>query len=74
MSNNDTFSGEGKKGEEELLDFDFEASSGEDVGNASGDFSSDEEILELVDIVEPAARDREIVRRRTGRESSGSGL
>ena len=55
MSNNDTFSGEGKKGEEELLDFDFEASSREDVGNASGDFSSDEEILELVDIVEPAA-------------------
>jgi len=55
MSNNDIFSGEGKKGEEELLDFDFEASSGEDVGNASGDFSSDEEILELVDIVEPAA-------------------
>ena len=55
MSNNDTFSGDGKKGEEELLDFDFEASSREDVGNASGDFSSDEEILELVDIVEPAA-------------------
>jgi hypothetical protein len=55
MSNNDLFSGDGKKGEEELLDFDFEASSGEDVGNEGSDFSLDEEILELVDIVEPAA-------------------
>jgi hypothetical protein len=53
MSNNDTFSGDGKKGEEELLDFDFETSSGEDVGNEGSDFSLDEEILELVDIVEP---------------------
>jgi len=55
MSNNDKFSGDGKKGEEELLDFDFEISSGEDVGNEGSDFSTDEEILELVDIVEPAA-------------------
>jgi hypothetical protein len=55
MINNDTFSGGGKKGEEELLDFDFDASSGGDVGNENSDFSTDEEILELVDIAEPAA-------------------
>ncbi len=55
MSNNDTLSGDGKKGEEELLDFDFDTSSEDEVVELGGDFASDEEILELVDIVEPSA-------------------
>lgn len=55
MTDNETFSGDGKKGEEELLDFDFDVSSGNDTEGEGGDFPSDEEILELVDIVEPAA-------------------
>ncbi|MBW1705475.1 MAG: hypothetical protein JRJ86_09970 [Deltaproteobacteria bacterium] len=53
MGNNDETFEDGKKGEEELLDFDFDDLSEEDLDEAGGDSSSDEEILELVDIVEP---------------------
>jgi len=53
MGNNDEILENGKKGEEELLDFDFDDLSEEDLNEAGGDSSSDEEILELVDIVEP---------------------
>ena len=55
MSDNETFSGGGKKGEEEFLEFDFEESFGKEFGDEEDDFPSDEEILELVDVVEPAA-------------------
>jgi pilus assembly protein FimV len=53
MGNNDEIFEDGKKGEEELLDFDFDDLSEEDLDEAGGDSSSDEEILELVDIIEP---------------------
>jgi hypothetical protein len=53
MGNNDEIFENGKKGEEELLDFDFDDLSEEDLNEPGGDSSSDEEILELVDIVEP---------------------
>jgi len=53
MGNNDEIFEDGKKGEEELLDFDFDDLSEDDLEFAGGDSSSDEEILELVDIVEP---------------------
>lgn len=53
MGNNDEIFEDDKKGEEELLDFDFDDLSEEDLNEGGGDSSSDEEILELVDIVEP---------------------
>ena len=53
MGNNDEIFEDGKKDEEELLDFDFDDLSEEDLEESGGDFSADEEILELVDIVEP---------------------
>jgi len=52
MGNNDEIFEDGKKGEEELLDFDFDDLSEEDLEAVGGDSSSDEDILELVDIVE----------------------
>jgi hypothetical protein len=42
----------GKKGEEDLLDFEFDDLSKEDVEAASGGSTEDEEIIELDDIVE----------------------
>ena len=42
---------DGKKGEEELLDFEFEELSEQDVEGASGASPSDEDIIELDDIV-----------------------
>ncbi len=41
-----------KKGEEDLLDFEFDDLSKEDVEAASGGSKEDEEIIELDDIVE----------------------
>ena len=52
MGNNDEVFEGGEKGEEELLDFDFDELSEEDLKETGGDSSSDEDILELVDIVE----------------------
>ncbi len=49
--NKDVFENE-KKGEEDLLDFEFDDLSKEDVEAASGGSTEDEEIIELDDIVE----------------------
>lgn len=49
--NKDIFENE-KKGEEDLLDFEFDDLSKEDVAAASGGSTEDEEIIELDDIVE----------------------
>ena len=49
--NKDIFENE-KKGEEDLLDFEFDDLSKEDVEAASGGSTEDEEIIELDDIVE----------------------
>jgi len=52
MTENKDIFENGKKGEEDLLDFEFEDLSKEDVEAANGGSPEDEEILELDDIVE----------------------
>ena len=52
MNNKDDIIQENKNAEEELLDFDFDEFSEEDIQEISGGSPSDEEIIELVDIVE----------------------
>ena len=53
MNNNDEIIGAGKSGEEDLLDFEFDDLSPEDFEAESSDSLSDEDIIDLVDIVEP---------------------
>ncbi len=53
MGKNDEIFEDGKNGEEELLDFDFDDLSEEDLEEFGVDASSDEEILDLVDMIEP---------------------
>ncbi len=53
MDNNDQIVGEGKQGEEDLLDFEFDDLSPEDLDAESSDLSSDDDIIDLIDIIEP---------------------
>ena len=52
MENNDEFLFEEKKGEEKLLDFEFDEALEKQIKGPSDNASSDEEVLKLVDIVE----------------------
>ena len=52
MKNNDEFFENEKDDDEDLLEFEFDELSEEDDGESIGDSSSDEEVIELVDVVE----------------------
>jgi hypothetical protein len=57
MKNDEEFFKEGKKGEEDLLDFEFDELPEEGAQRASGDSASDGKIIELVDIVDDSEFD-----------------
>ena len=57
MKNDEEFFEEGKKGEEDLLDFEFDELPEEGSQRASGDPASDGKIIELVDIVDDSEFD-----------------
>ena len=70
MKNDEDFFEEGKKNEEDLLDFAFDELPEEDAEKASGDSASEGKIIELVDIVDDSEFD-EIARLLDEEEPTG---